>query len=395
VNSQVLVKQPTASSVFSFSRITSAAVRERVIDGCLLGGAVGDALGQSSNGLSRRNQFRMFGSDTLGFRLVPGVGIVGADTHLMFMVAQSICRSKATRETFVSQLRSRLGWYVFGLALPSSPAIRQAGLRAFVHRGGPAETGSDTLDDNVVLRSLLLSAVLQGTGVSIKQWVAASCLITNDNQDALDACDVVLAAGQLTSYFNSRDFDSLQAIDLLIEGSLSDFWTTRLGELREDLSRNLSVRSVAVRLGWSDGLPNCSVATVTMGLYSFLRNPHRYRFAVERVIRLGGETDGPAAFAGGLAAMLNGSNQIPPEYARRMLTWPNDTAWVEGMSRRLHAWPHGVNDIQSAPGEAIRPVSQFVRNGLYFAARVAHRLVRLPWVMTGFARVEQVDGRLD
>lgn len=65
---------------------------DRAILGCLIGTAVGDALGLPYEGISPRRAARMFGPPTR-FRFLSGRGMVSDDTEHTVLVAESLIES--------------------------------------------------------------------------------------------------------------------------------------------------------------------------------------------------------------------------------------------------------------------------------------------------------------
>ncbi len=58
------------------------------IQGCILGTAVGDAVGLPREGLSARRAARLFGSAPLGHRLLLGRGMISDDTEHTCMIVR-------------------------------------------------------------------------------------------------------------------------------------------------------------------------------------------------------------------------------------------------------------------------------------------------------------------
>jgi len=79
--------------------------------GCLLGTAVGDALGLPAEGLSRRRQPRLV--PTLDrYRFVFGHGMCSDDTDHACMLAQAVAVSGGTPARFVSSFAWRLKFWL-------------------------------------------------------------------------------------------------------------------------------------------------------------------------------------------------------------------------------------------------------------------------------------------
>ena len=96
------------------------AAKEHAITGCILGTAVGDAMGLALEGLSRRRQPRMF-PDISGYRLLPlGKGLCSDDTEHTCMLAQSLIGvagldAEAAARTFSSSFGWRLRFWLLGM----------------------------------------------------------------------------------------------------------------------------------------------------------------------------------------------------------------------------------------------------------------------------------------
>ena len=98
--------------------------KQRAIEGCLLGTAVGDALGLAGEGLSRRRLTRLFPGLSrphfLGQR-----GMVSDDTEHTCFVAQALSASAGEPDTFMRTLAWRLRFWLLGG--PGGSAGRRSG----------------------------------------------------------------------------------------------------------------------------------------------------------------------------------------------------------------------------------------------------------------------------
>ena len=88
--------------------------RAEVAVGCLLGTAVGDALGLACEGLSADRQKRWFPSLD-GYHLLFGKGLCSDDTEHTCMIAQSIIVSGGDEQLFARDFAWRLRWWLVGL----------------------------------------------------------------------------------------------------------------------------------------------------------------------------------------------------------------------------------------------------------------------------------------
>lgn len=92
--------------------------RRDAIVGCLLGRAVGDAIGLPFEGLSREQVARRIGAEPLGHSLFGRRGMVSDDTEHACMTGQALLAAPDSPEAFARSLAWRLrGWL---LGLPAS-----------------------------------------------------------------------------------------------------------------------------------------------------------------------------------------------------------------------------------------------------------------------------------
>ena len=82
--------------------------------GCLLGTAVGDALGLPYEGMSPGRGARMF-PDPGRHHLLPGYGMVSDDTEHACFVALALLRSQGQPDAFEKRLAASLRWWLLGL----------------------------------------------------------------------------------------------------------------------------------------------------------------------------------------------------------------------------------------------------------------------------------------
>ena len=94
--------------------LPDAKALEQAVTGCILGTAVGDALGLACEGLSKERQKRWF--PTLdGYRLLLGKGLCSDDTEHTCMLAQSLIVAGGDEGLFARDFAWRLRWWLAGL----------------------------------------------------------------------------------------------------------------------------------------------------------------------------------------------------------------------------------------------------------------------------------------
>jgi len=98
----------------------SGSLKVRAAVGCILGTAVGDAMGLVCEGLSRRRQLKMFPHLT-GYNLLPGgKRLCSDDTEHTCMLAQSLiatldCQEDQLARRFAANFAWRLRFWLAGL----------------------------------------------------------------------------------------------------------------------------------------------------------------------------------------------------------------------------------------------------------------------------------------
>jgi ADP-ribosylglycohydrolase len=337
----------------------------------------------------------MFGRGPLRYTLLPPLGIVSNDTHLMCAVAQAVLRSRGNRDRFAAEYAKRLRWYCLSLPWAFGWRMWMACLRMWFVK--PEQAGVPAQDGGPLLRSLLLSAVLQGSGNKGDRWAETLAEATHSDPDIHHACSLVCSAGQIAVYFDHREFSPSLAIKLLIEETEDEVLHAMLLVAQECLEKQLSVGRAARRIARGSRPSNHCYHTAVLAIYAWLRNPHRFRRVVEPAILLGSEYGSLGALAGGLAGIHLGAKQIPPNWTRWLFGWPHGRRWLRNMGRRLSQWPHASEDLHSAPAMPGRWIGQVIRNLLLTIAVFGHGLVRLPCWLVGIIahrQREQAPGRL-
>src|SRR5262245_61970089 len=126
------------------------------ITGCLLGGAVGDALGLPVEGLSRRRARRFIGA-SLRHRLVLGHGMCSDDTEHACMTARAILARPDDAAAFARALGWKLRWWLLGMPAGVGLATLRAILRLWI--GVPPDhSGVTSAGNGPAMRAAVIGA---------------------------------------------------------------------------------------------------------------------------------------------------------------------------------------------------------------------------------------------
>jgi ADP-ribosyl-[dinitrogen reductase] hydrolase len=167
--------------------------REGAVLGCLLGTALGDALGLWCEGLSPRRQRRLH-PDTDRYHFFFGRGMVSDDTEHACMVAQALIVSAGDVPRFLRSLAWRLRFWLLGLPAGIGRATLRATVKLWLgfppHRSGVFSAGNGP-----AMRSPLLGVCYGHDPEKLRALVRASTRLTHTDPKAeFGAFAVALAA---------------------------------------------------------------------------------------------------------------------------------------------------------------------------------------------------------
>jgi ADP-ribosylglycohydrolase len=251
--------------------------------GCLLGTAVGDALGLPSEGLSKHRQQRLY-PQLHRYHFWLGKGMVSDDTEHTCMVAQALLASGGDETEFARQLSWRMRFWLLGL-----PAgIGWATLRAIskLWLGFP----SDSASAHAGLRL-----------VSPPEYYQTLAMVLEP------------AAGELLALIQ-------QAITSVTAGQ--------------------TTAEFALSLGLKNGITGYIYRTVPVVIHAWLRSQPDYRTGILEIIHCGGDTDTTAAILGGIMGAAGGKSSIPQVWLDDLIEWPRSVQWITALGQRLAEVTH-------------------------------------------------------
>jgi len=339
------------------------------IVGCILGTAVGDALGLPYEGVSRRWAAQMLGPPDR-YRFVFGRGMVSDDTEHTCMVAQSLIDAAGSLEKFQRSLAWRFRWWL--LSLPAG--IGLATLRAILRLWfgfGPTRSGVFSAGNGPAMRSAILGAAIDDLP-TLRQWVRAATRITHTDPKAEFGAFAVALAARL-----SRGTDAVtgEGFYLQLESAL-DGNGAELLELTiravVSVQRGESTEAFADSIGQTTGVSGYVYHSVPVALHAWLSHPRDFSAAVQSVIRCGGDTDTTAAIVGGIVGSAVGVEGIPSAWLSTLLEWPRSVGWMKALSHQLASSPPAM-----ASQRAIRlPICGVVPRNAFFLVVVLFHGVR-------------------
>ena len=169
--------------------------------GCLLGTAVGDALGLPYEGLSTRRAARLF-PDRRRHHLLLNRGMVSDDTEHACFTAQALMRARGNADLFRKRLARSLRWWL--LALPAGVGSATARSIVKLWLGWPSDrSGIYSAGNGPAMRSAIIGVVHRDDLGALRRFVEASTRVTHTDPKAYFAALAVALAAAYSSRHTS------------------------------------------------------------------------------------------------------------------------------------------------------------------------------------------------
>lgn len=351
---------------------------ERALLGCLLGTAVGDAVGLPAEGLSRARIARRW-PGPWRHRLLVGRGMLSDDTEHTVFVAQALLASGCEPVAFERRLAWSLRWWL--ASLPAGTGLATARAVAGLWLGAsPGRSAVPSAGNGPAMRSALFGVALGNEAGLRASLVARSCRLTHSDPRALAGALAMAEAAAWAAHGGESGLAGLVA--RLVDGTpfaeldgcawrAPQEWRACMARLDDALQRGLEVEAFCGELGLERGVSGFVLHSVPVALYAALRHRDDPRRGLEEVWRAGGDTDTVGAMAGALLGTLHGEQGLPRPWVEGILDWPRSVGTLRRLARAL-----------AAPREDWRPVrypalGSVLRNPLFLAVVLGHGARRL------------------
>jgi ADP-ribosylglycohydrolase len=294
------------------------------VRGCLLGLAVGDAIGLPYEGLSRRRISRLTHGRPLRHRFARGRGMFSDDTEHACMALQALLAAGDDPEEFGRTLARKLRWWVAALPAGIGWATLRATLKLWLG-WNPGRSGVRSAGNGACMRAPVIGVWADPN--ELEHLVAASTRITHTDPRAMEGALVVARAAAVSPATPACD-----VLPRLLRGVTGEELRAALEAAAASLAAGASPAEFADRMGWHAGVNGYVNRSVPAALYCWLREAGDFRAAVEAAVRLGGDTDTTAAITGGLAGARLGAAAIPADWLAGLCDWPRSRAWLERLA---------------------------------------------------------------
>lgn len=353
--------------------------------GCLLGTAVGDALGLAGEGLSRRRLLRLF-PDVSRYHFCAGKGWCSDDTEHACMTAQAFLAAQQNRPApdaavFAHTLATKLRWWLLGLPAGIGLATGRSIFKLWLG-WSPEKSGVTSAGNGPAMRAPILGVLLGHDATQLAAFIRASTRMTHTDPKAEHGALAVAWA----AHFAAR-----ARIDTAPFSAPDTAWaiTTRLPPAAAELAALItsagtsvaagaSTGDYAAAIGCERGVSGYMLHTVPVALHAAWSHPLDLPAALGAAIRCGGDTDSVAAIVGGIVGARVGRTGIPAHLLDDLWEWPRSVRWLERLGAMLAA--------TRAPDRVAFPLRLNVpgllpRNVFFLVLVLAHGVRRLlpPW----------------
>ncbi|PQV64962.1 ADP-ribosylglycohydrolase [Abditibacterium utsteinense] len=298
--------------------------------GCLIGGAVGDALGLPAEKLSPARQKSLFGRiDKMQF--LPSRGMISDDTEHALFTARALIESGGDAEKFRRLLHSEFRRWILALPPGTGLATLKSGFKSLAFSAQP---GVYSAGNGPAMRAPILGAALGEVVPQLRACLDYSTRMTHTDSKAFwGALAVALASSshieadgrRLVREFSEWSDDSESAKQCL----------NLLKKSINSASRGQSTADFCADLELQNGVSGYIFHTVPVVIQCFLRNKTNFRAGIEEIIACGGDTDTTAAILGGILGAHLGIDAIPADWRGDLWEWPNTPRSMEILARDL------------------------------------------------------------
>ena len=281
--------------------------------GCLLGTAVGDALGLPYEGMSARRGARMF-PDPGRHHLLPGYGMVSDDTEHACFVALALIASQGQPNAFEKRLAASLRWWLLGLPAGVGLATLRSITRLWLGVP-PSRSGVFSAGNGPAMRSAILGVAFRQSPDILRTFVERSTRLTHSDPKALlGALTVAVAAALSAAGKTVSPAEFLALIDRHLEVESPGEFRELVGKAIVSAEKGETVREFASALGSRNGISGYIAHTAPCVVQTWLRHQDDFPSAVTAIIGAGGDTDTTAAILGGIIGARVGKAGIPHEW---------------------------------------------------------------------------------
>lgn len=296
--------------------------------GCLIGGAVGDALGLTTENMSRRRIEAKFGRVT-DYKVKPGWGYYTDDTQLTIALAENLLVKQGfERQDFRRRL---VRWWL----VPPRLGGRSTKNAAFKCLLGRNETGRNVPGSSGAMRAAPLALFYHDDPRLLRTQTVESCRVTHVHPSAI--------AGALVNTFSIRYALTQSVFNqtayLAQVAEVAARYDPDLSRRLLDLPRLLDEpEAVALQalLPSSNLLGSPIGDIIATAVYAFIKWPDDYARSVLFCVNAGWDTDTMATIVGNISGAWNGLTGIPTRWVEQLENSYKGRDYILALADCLH-----------------------------------------------------------
>lgn len=341
------------------------------IVGCILGTAVGDAIGLPYEGVKPDRAKRLLGVPDR-YRFFFGRGMISDDTEHICMVAQSLIESGDDVDLFSKRFASRLRWWSLAFPAGVGKATARSCIKLWLG-AKPERSGVFSAGNGPAMRASIFGACIDDVPKLLRFVIASSRLTHTDPKAEFGAIAVALAAREARLYESIDAQRWIQGVTESLPEEGAEL-VQLLHKAMESVVAGESTKVFAASLGLQRGVSGYTYHTVPVAIHAWLSFPRDLRKSIVAVIECGGDADTTAAIVGGIVGSGVGRAGIPKDWIDGILEAPRSVRWMESLGETLDKAL-----FLGQPGIAprVNPIAILARNVFFLIVVLFHGFRRL------------------
>jgi len=293
-------------------------MKKEKFTGCLVGAAVGDALGMPLEFLTREQIKKIYGKVKNYKNPIIGTpcsylkaGQYTDDTQMTIALAKSLIDKKGFDINDIS--KKFIEWYLNDdQRAPGNGCIR--GIQNLIDGKSPLESGTENhAGCGSAMRVFPIGLLYEGENLSEKSYF--SSVITHRNPKAI--IGTILTAHCIEKALKN-EFDK-NYLDSLI--NFCEKYERRIKLEGETMSNKLKIVKDALSMNLEDAMKSIGnggyvLETVPAAIFSFIRSPDNFEETITTAVNFGGDADSIGTIAGGISGTYNGISNIPEKFVK-------------------------------------------------------------------------------
>jgi len=312
--------------------------------GCILGTAVGDAVGLVCEGLTPVRQRRLYGVIDAP-QLIGRRGMISDDTEHICLAAEALIASAGDVELFERQLaRGLRGWFLAGPAGIGWATLRSCMLLCV--GVSPARSGVYSAGNGPAMRSAIFGTAYGSDLGRLVELVRACTRITHTDPKAeAGALAVAVAAAvaalqlpyaEIADIYRERWAQAIALTHPDVRSAAAEL-TTLLERAIGCVQKGQGTADFVASIDTSHtrGISGYIYRTVPAAIHAWLSHPGNARAAVLEIVHCGGDTDTTGAITGAIVGAGVGRAGIPDDWIASLWEWPHSAEWMAELGEQL------------------------------------------------------------